>query len=126
MKTIPPLERQEQEWLVQWLNLHPILKNFVVKIDNEGKRTPIQGFRLKKLGLRPGASDLFISYPTRACHGLYLEMKRNRVYTPSERTTPTWKSQEEFQEKMKSVGFAAFFCYGWLDGKRIVENYLEE
>ena len=76
------------------------------------------------MGLRPGASDLFIAWPTRTYHGLWLEVKRNKKYTMSERNTDTWKAQESFIEDMKSVGFAGEFCYGWIDGKRIIESYL--
>lgn len=109
---------------MEWLRYHPILKDLVIKIDNEGKRTPLQGHRLKKMGLRPGASDLFISYPSKSYAGLYLEVKRDKKYTVSEQSTPSWIAQTEFQRKVKSVGFDAHFCYGWLEGKRIVEKYL--
>lgn len=76
------------------------------------------------MGLRPGVSDLFIYYPTKTYSGLWLEMKRNKVYTPSERNTATWKAQETFQRKAKEVGYAAHFCYGWEHGKEIIEDYL--
>lgn len=101
-----------------------MLRDFFCKNDNEGKRTPAQGWNLKLMGLRPGVSDIFIYYPHGAYHGLWLEVKRNMKYPPSARATPTWIAQEKFQEIVKSVGFAAHFCYGWEDGKRIVDNYL--
>lgn len=123
-KIPPPLERMEQQALVEWLNYQPVLKEFFHKNDNEGQRTPLQGHRLQKLGLRPGVSDIFIFYPTKSFHGLWLEVKRNKKYTLSERSTPTWIAQEKFMETVKSVGFAAFFCYGWVDGKEIIERYL--
>ena len=117
-------ENQEQRALVKWLNYHPILREFFCKNDNEGKRTPAQGWNLKLMGLRPGVSDLFIYYPTKAHPGLWLEVKRNMKYPPSARRTETWIAQEKFQETVKSVGFAAHFCYGWEDGKRLIEGYL--
>lgn len=110
--------------MVTWLKFHPILKNFYLKNDNEGKRTPAQGAQAKRMGLRQGASDLFIYYPTKTYHGLWLEIKRNKKYTPSERNTETWKAQEKFIETVKSVGFSGEFCYGFVDGKRIIEAYL--
>jgi hypothetical protein len=76
------------------------------------------------MGLRPGASDIFIYYPTKSHPGLWLEVKRNKKYTKSERSTPTWIAQEKFIETVKSVGYAGFFCYGWVDGKEIIEHYL--
>jgi hypothetical protein len=78
------------------------------------------------MGLRAGVSDLFIYHPSKSgtYPGLYLEMKRNKKYTNSERSKPTWIAQEKFQETVRSVGYAAYFCYGWIDGKNIIEQYL--
>lgn len=110
--------------LVTWLNYHPLLKEFFCKNDNEGKRTPIQGHNLKRLGLRSGVSDIFIYYPTKTYHGLWLEVKRNKKYSKSERSANSWLAQEKFIDRVKSVGFAGHFCYGWNEGKEIIENYL--
>lgn len=117
-------ENQEQRALVKWLSLHPILNKFYCKNNNEGKRTDVQGWNLKLMGLRPGVSDLLIYYPTKIYHGLWLEVKRDRNYTPSERATDTWIAQMEFIDNVKSVGYSGHFCYGWIDGKRIIESYL--
>lgn len=119
-----PSERAEQLALVKWMSYHPIIRDYFCKNDNEGKRTPVQGRILKSMGLRPGVSDLFIYYPTKTHAGLWLEVKRNKNYSKSERSTPTWMAQEKFQESVKSVGYAAKFCYGWIDGKEIIEQYL--
>ncbi len=123
-KIMIPSENQEQKALVKWLSYHPIVRDFFCKNDNEGKRTPAQGFNLKLMGLRSGVSDIFIYYPTQSHHGLWIEVKRNKKYTKSERSTPTWIAQECFQERVKSIGYAAYFCYGWIDGKEIIERYL--
>ena len=119
-----PLERQEQKWLVDWLKIHPVLKNFFYKTNNEGKRSPQQTCFLKGMGLRPGVSDIHVYWPTEAHPGLWLEVKRNKVYTPSERATDTWRAQERFLQDVISVGFQGHFCYGWVDGKNIIEKYL--
>lgn len=84
----------------------------------------MQGLNLKRMGLRPGVSDIFIYYPTKTHHGLWLEIKRNKKYTQSERRSASWIAQEKFIETVKSVGFAGCFCYGWVDGKEIIERYL--
>lgn len=119
-----PSENQEQRALVKWLSYHPIVRNFYLKLNNEGKRTGQQGFNLKLMGLRPGASDLLIYYPTKTHHGLWLEMKRNKKYTKSEMSTDTWIAQEEFLKMVKSVGFAGEFCYGYEAAIKIIEAYL--
>ncbi len=118
------MERDEQKALVRWMSYHPVIREFFCKNNNEGKRTPLQTHRLKLEGLRPHVSDIFIYYPNEKYHGLWLEVKRNKKYTTSERKTPTWIGQEAFQEAVRSVGFAAHFCYGWEDGKGVIERYL--
>ncbi len=126
VKTMIASENQEQRALVQWLSVHPVLKHLFLKLNNEGKRTVVQGYGLKLMGLRPGASDLLIYLPSPkgSYHGLFLEVKRNKRYTKSEMSTNTWKSQIEFLERVKSVGYAGDICYGFLDGKRVIEEYL--
>lgn len=74
--------------------------------------------------MRPGVSDLFIFYPTSKYHGLFLEVKRAKNYTASEKRTDTWIAQEIFLDTVKSVGYAGQFCYGWSHGKSIIEEYL--
>jgi hypothetical protein len=127
-KFVIPTEKQEQRALVKWLSLHPQLKDYYCKNNNEGKRTPQQTHNLKLEGLRPGVSDLFIPYPSRTGKypGLWLEVKRNMHYPPSAKKTTTWLQQIEWIERMKSVGFAGEFCYGWEAGKKIIETYLLE
>ncbi len=117
-------ENQEQRSIVRWLSMHQALKHFYCKLNNEGKRTVVQGWNLKLMGLRPGVSDLMIYYPTKTYHGLFLEVKRDKKYSKSEMETDTWICQQEFIERVKSVGYAAEVCYGFLDGKRIIEEYL--
>ncbi len=117
-------ESQEQRALVKWIKTQRIFDDLLIKLNNEGKRTDAQGWNLKLLGMSPGASDLFLAYPTRKFHGLWLEVKQNRQYTPSEMAKPSWQAQIKFLERMNSVGFAGHFCYGWEHGKRIIENYL--
>ena len=120
-----PSENQEQRWLVKWLSLHPLLKDFFCKNNNEGKRTEAQTWNLKLMGLRPGVSDLAIFYPTKTFHGLWLEVKRNMHYPPSARKGESWVNQEIWIERMKSAGYHGDFCYGFEHGIEIIEKYLK-
>ena len=120
-----PLEWREQVALVKWLSAHPILKDLYFKNDNEGKRDPRSAVHAQRMGLRRGVSDLFICYPSRGFHGLFLEMKRSKKYVPSEMSTPTWIAQVKFIENVKSVGYAAEMCYGFQEARKIIESYLQ-
>lgn len=124
LKNKIPCEDVEHRALVKWLAYHPLLKDLFCKNNNEGKRTDVQGHNLKLMGLRPGVSDIFIYFPTKKFHGLWLEIKRNKKYTKSEMSTPTWAAQEEFLKTVKSVGFSGEFCYGWVNGVEIINEYL--
>ena len=121
-----PTENQEQRAIVKWLSYHPIVRNYYCKINNEGQRTAGQGYNLQLMGLRRGASDLLIYYPVGRFSGLWIEMKRAKEYTISERNSLTWKAQVDFQENVKRVGYVAFFAYGWVDAKNIIEKYLND
>lgn len=123
-KVVIPSENQEQRALVKWLSMHPVLKDYYLKNNNEGRRTLAQGWNLKLMGLRAGVSDLFIAYPTNRYHGLWLEVKRNVIYSASQKKTDTWIAQKEWIDRMNSAGYFAAFCFGWEDGKSIVEGYL--
>ncbi len=123
-KFVTPTEYQEQRALVKWLSYHPVLKDYYCKNNNEGKRSEITTWNLKATGLRPGVSDLLIAYPTKTHHGLWLEVKRNMYYPPSAKKTPTWVAQQEWVDRMASAGYQAHFCYGWEEGREIIERYM--
>lgn len=123
-RTLIGSENQEQRALVKWLSMHPVLKNFYCKNNNEGQRTVAQGWNLKLMGLRPGVSDILVYYPSKTKHGLFLEVKRNKKYSKSEMETDTWIMQQEFINTVKSVGYEGKTCYGWEDGVRIIQEYL--
>jgi hypothetical protein len=78
------------------------------------------------MGMRKGASDLFLAIPVYPEHGYWLEVKQNRKYTPSEMRTPTWLGQEAFMKDMRYMGYRADFVYGWEHGKLLIEKYLTD
>lgn len=128
-RSLIPTEAQEQRALVRWVRLQPEIKEYIVKLNNEGQRSEAQGWNLKMLGMCQGASDLFLMVPRHQAdqtwfHGFWLEQKRNRHYSPSERKTPTWIAQEIFQANARKMGYAAEFCYGWEHGARLIKEYL--
>lgn len=124
-KSIAASEAQEQKAIVKWLSLHPVLKYYFCKIDNESKRSVIAGYQAKLMGLRPGVSDLFIYYPTNLYHGLWLEVKRNIRYTKSAKENPSWSAQELFIKQVRMAGFYADFCFGLNHAIEIIEGYLK-
>lgn len=116
-------ESQVQKGLLEWLSLynHEVRKR-VIKIDNEGSRNNALAV---VLGLHPGASDLFIAWPTRHYAGLWLEIKRpNYKVTPSGREH--YDRQVNFIKLMRESGYWADMGIGIDECMAIVENYLNE
>jgi len=122
-KDVPP-EWREQAAVVEWCSYQAILKFCVINIRNEGRRTYAQANVAKMMGMRKGASDLFIARPLNGKCGLFIEMKENREYTPSEMKTETWMAQEAFIMMMRQNGYGAHFAFGADDGIMKIREYL--
>jgi len=97
-------ERDEQIKLFNWINQHPLIKDLAFSIPNEGKRSLILGHLYKRMGLRSGTPDIFIPYPTKTYHGLFIELKWGR-----NKATP---AQAKFIERLKAVGYSADVIWG--------------
>lgn len=98
-------ESQIQKAVMRWVRYQYKIRNFVIHIPNEGKRTPTYGKMLKDMGMKKGVSDLFIAMPSRDYHGAWIEIKREKG-----RLT---KEQEHFLELMKANGYFVSVCYGY-------------
>ena len=83
---------------------------------NERKCTIQQGRLLKRMGVKPGVSDLFISIPKHNKHGLWIEIKIDNNY-PS-------KEQKDFLEREFKNGAACAVCWGLDAIKSIIIKYL--
>jgi hypothetical protein len=115
-----PTESMEQKKLVAWANLKNIP---LVKHANEGRRTPQNGARLRDEGLRAGYPDLFCCVARGGYFGAYIEMKRNRPYTDSERRTDTWIKQEAWLTYLRGQGYYAEFAFGFDDAREQLSKY---
>jgi len=111
-------ERQEQEVVIKRIEMqYPFLRNHTIYIMNEKKCSKFVGQKLNKQGRLPGASDLFIAYPTNNYYGLFIEMK-SLVGKLS-------KVQSEFLFRMNEIGYCARACYGADEAIATIKSYLE-
>jgi hypothetical protein len=53
------LEDKIQEDIVKYLH-YVLVDKIIISIPNEGRRSPAQAARLKRMGMRPGAADLLL------------------------------------------------------------------
>lgn len=102
----------------QWAQTRPILREYLYKCVNEGKRDPRAGRNLKLIGLTAGLPDYHLPYPSGSHPGLWIEMKRKMRYTISEQ-------QAEWIVKLRRVGHKAEIAYGCDDAIKITQSYLE-
>jgi hypothetical protein len=128
------LEDGEQAALVEWAKLtripkFPVLRvgDFLFAIPNGGKRGIREAARFKKLGVKPGVSDLFFAYPCGEFAGLWIEMKKQRLAFRSagEAARAVSEDQEEFQKNMRWAGYETDVCYGCAEAINIISSYLE-
>jgi hypothetical protein len=112
-------ESNEQIAAMDWLRAqHPQIALHTLHIGNERKATYYAGYIMKRMGVLKGASDLFMAWPSRGFHGLFVEVK-SRIGKP----TP---DQTAFIERMNSVGYYACVCYGAEEVIRTITWYLQK
>lgn len=106
-------------WARSHIHLHPEL-DLLYHIPNEAKRTPFVGRLMKAMGMKPGVWDyhLPMGQDLGGVHlnGLWIEMKsKGKQLTPE---------QKEWGEKMLKANHAIARCYGWLNARQALLDYL--
>lgn len=109
-------ESGEQQAVIEYCEYSGIT---IVHIANEGKRSARYGAELKRLGLRKGFPDLFISEARKGFYGLFLELKRDVKSKPT-------KEQLEWIAKLNAAGYYATVCYGGDAAIREIKTYFKE
>ncbi len=110
-------EQIEQCKLFDWIRSVKELKSYCFHIGNERQCSVQQGRLLKRMGIRAGASDVFVGLARGAWHGMFLELK-------SVGNTPT-ESQEQFMLDMASQGYYCLWCVGFEEAKRAILHYMQ-
>ena len=127
------IEDMHQEALIQWANITYLPKrdyikpgekigDFLYAIPNGGKRSKMEGIKLKRQGVKAGVSDLHLPVPMNGCHGLWIEMKKPKVKGESQPKVS--ESQQKWLDDMTFKGSEAHVCYGWEHARNVIEKYL--
>ncbi len=108
-------EQIEQIKVMDWVrfnNLHEI----VIHIANERSCSPQHGAILKRMGVRKGVSDLFITRASRGYYGAWIELKSNKGKLS--------KEQSEFLFNMHQEGYFAVCRFGADEAIATIRDYL--
>lgn len=106
---------------------HPTIYQYLVKIDNEGKRTVGMHVLSKRMGLHKGASDLFLAFPINKYNGLWMEIKPDGWRPPTGKKAKMHiDNQKYFLEKMNDVGYFTSFVVGVDEGINAFKAYLKD
>ncbi len=113
-------ESRIQGSLVKWWAVAHVaykLPEFALfSIPNGGWRDPIGAAILKREGLRPGVSDMFLARPIGKYHGLFLELKAPNGKVSDE--------QSRFIIEMTKLGYSAGACYSLDQAVKYIADYL--
>lgn len=86
-------------------------------VPNGGSRNPIEGGKLKRMGVLRGVSDVFIIKKTTLYSGLIIELK----VRPNKVTL----EQYEFLVKISKEGFCTQVCFDFDEAKLVIDTYLK-
>lgn len=102
---------------VRWFRYqYPKLTLFA--IPNGGNRNLITAMTMKREGVLAGVADLFLAYPSKGYHGLWIEMK-----TAKGRQSP---EQKQFQFLMECNGYKYVVCRSFQEFKEEIEKYIQD
>lgn len=121
-KALPvPTEAEEQITLFEWARLqrgrYPEL-DLLFHVPNGGSRHKAEAGRLRAEGVKAGVPDICLPVPRGKCHGLFIELKRQR----GGRIAP---EQTSWLEELMKQGYSVAICKGWQSATEIILNYLE-
>ena len=112
-------EHLAQSLLIKWFRLqYPLMAKCLFAIPNGGARHIGTAIKLKAEGVTAGVSDLFLMIPSNGLHGLFLEMKQ--------KDGKLQQNQAEFLNLAESMGYGAEVAYGFEEGQKIIQKYLQD
>ena len=119
-------EDDDQKALFEWASTKansgsPI--RLLHAIPNGGKRNPREGARMKLQGVKAGVPDMCLPVARDGFHGLYIELKRPIV--KGEAKPVVSPEQKYWIEQLREQGYRAEVCYGWIEAKTLIEEYLK-
>ena len=115
-------EHDEQVALVDWANLYarevPELR-YMFAVPNQGgkgKGAIIRGQKMVREGLKKGAPDIFLPFPTDDFYGLFIEMKSE--------TGRLGDEQHDYLNYLTKQGYLCGVCRSFEEAQALIMDYL--
>jgi hypothetical protein len=104
---------------IEWFDLQfPKLSRLLIHVPNQRKQDKIKGARLKKMGVRPGVSDLILLIPkNNSIHGLCIEMKSEKGKLS--------ENQVNWLNEVANNGYMTCVCNSFESFKNWINSYLK-
>ncbi len=99
---------------------------WLTHIPNGGSRDIREGAKFKAIGVKPGFPDYFLAYPRYGefkCCGLYIEMKIEKYRNA--KNGGCSDDQLEWLDYLNNAGYKAIVCYGWIEARDAILEYLK-
>ena len=119
-----PKEKDEQKALFKWASTHRLhsghrLSELMWASTNGGKRDIRTAVSMKAQGAKAGIPDIFIAFPSKHYHGMFIELKRIKKGSVS-------KIQQRIIDLLNEFDYHAVVAYGWYDAMSKITDYLYE
>jgi len=111
------LEHREQAALIKWARLQQPPVCWIFANLNGGARSKRTAGRLKAEGSLRGVPDLCLPASRGGFHALYIEMK-----SPTGRLSDDQRRMIDF---LHGGGYAVEIARSWIEGKDIIEKYMD-
>lgn len=128
-------ESRLSEQVSQFLKLQ--YPNLIYRFDvSDLKLSMPQAMRNKKLQMKDrGYPDLFLAFPSKGFHGLYIELKKDRseVYKKDGTFKRKWNrktqschvaEQNTILKRLNDLGYKAVYGFGFIDSITKIKEYL--
>ena len=112
-------ESENQIMLFRWAELQKVkypMLSLMFHIPNGGKRGIKEAVRFKKEGVKAGVPDIFLAYPNKIYHGLFIEMKAEKGFIKAE--------QRAWIENLRAQKYDAVVCYNFEQAKEEILRYI--
>lgn len=121
--TLPvPTEHEEQARLFRWFETieasHSVLP-WIFAIPNGSHKSVATAMKFQREGLRSGVPDIFVPWGSAGCHGLFIEMKRQKGGVVSD-TQKAWHTM--LRERLD---YRVEVCAGAVEAARVITSYLD-